>query len=166
MVNVKVACIRPRGYQDLRAWTQKPGNVYIGRPGVLLLPEDTQSGRTRFPPQCKDMELELLYPWANPYKIPKGSSSDEDRKKVLEKYEDYIKLQIAHGKVDLQDLVGSSELGCWCSPLPCHGNILGRLIQEHNAKKDPCNRNLNSDTAVEIAGQQEGANDLIAKAGQ
>jgi len=30
---------------------------------------------------------------------------------------------------DLHELKGKT-LGCWCSPLPCHGNVLVKLIEE------------------------------------
>ena len=62
--------------------------------------------------------------WGNPFNIgPDGS-----REEVIAKYEQYIRgnrflmsrLKELEGKV----------LGCWCSPLPCHGDVLIKLVKE------------------------------------
>ena len=59
--------------------------------------------------------------WGNPFKIGKDGNRDQ----VIEKYMDYLltkpnlieKIEQLKGKV----------LGCWCSPLSCHGDILAHL---------------------------------------
>ena len=58
--------------------------------------------------------------WGNPYKIGK----DGTREEVIAKYEDYI----IHSKIimDIDELTGKM-LGCWCAPLPCHGDVLLKL---------------------------------------
>ena len=56
--------------------------------------------------------------WANPYKI----NHQTTREASLKKYESML---LRNGK--LQDSLSTlcySQLGCWCAPLPCHGNIL------------------------------------------
>jgi len=60
--------------------------------------------------------------WGNPFIIGK----DGDRNTVLMKYEKHV--------LSRQDLINSLPelegkiLGCWCSPLPCHGDILKKLL--------------------------------------
>jgi hypothetical protein len=114
VVDVHVKSIRPK-YNNLEEWMNDPVNVYIGRRGVLIL------NSKRFPP--KDSI------WANPYKI-KG---DETREVVLEKYETYIRDRLENDPSLVEQLLmlEGKRLGCWCSGLSCHGNILVRLIDEY-----------------------------------
>lgn len=59
--------------------------------------------------------------WGNPFIIGR----DGDRAEVIQRYEQWIVTQPRlmeqvhqlHGKV----------LGCWCSPLACHGKVLVKL---------------------------------------
>jgi len=61
--------------------------------------------------------------WGNPFSIGR----DGTREDVIEKYLEYIlcndKLMAA-----LPELKGK-VLGCWCKPLPCHGDILVELCE-------------------------------------
>lgn len=67
--------------------------------------------------------------WGNPFKIGK----DGTRQQVIEKYEEYIrknsellqKLSFLEGK----------KLGCYCSPKPCHGDVLIKLLKERQGSK-------------------------------
>lgn len=59
--------------------------------------------------------------WGNPYTIGK----DGTRKEVIEKYRRYLR-NSPHLLESLDELSGKN-LVCWCSPLPCHADI---LIQE------------------------------------
>ena len=84
---------------DTWNWIKEPNNVYIGR-------------------QKDHLEASK---WANPH-IIRGSNN---RSKVILLYEDYL-----HDRKDLQDAayqLKGKVLGCWCSPLPCHGEILHRM---------------------------------------
>lgn len=56
--------------------------------------------------------------WGNPYEIGK----DGTREEVIAKYEQYL-LSSPHLLNSLHELHGKI-LGCWCAPLPCHGEIL------------------------------------------
>ena len=51
--------------------------------------------------------------WGNPFKIGR----DGTREKVVEKYRFFL------GNIDVSELKGK-DLVCWCSPLPCHADIL------------------------------------------
>lgn len=62
-------------------------------------------------------------PWANPYRIGRDGSREE----VLRKYKKLILT-----RVDLlQKLpeLGGKILGCFCSPEPCHGDVLVQLYR-------------------------------------
>lgn len=56
--------------------------------------------------------------WGNPFEIGK----DGTRQEVIEKYEQYL-LNNPKLMNDLSELKGK-VLACWCSPKPCHGDIL------------------------------------------
>ena len=61
--------------------------------------------------------------WGNPFKIGR----DGNRGEVIEKYRawlrDHPELQ-AHARQEL----GGKTLGCWCAPLPCHGDVLLEIV--------------------------------------
>jgi hypothetical protein len=62
--------------------------------------------------------------WGNPYKM----ETESDRLKVIKKYVYYI---LTNDKL-LDSLPELEEkwLACWCSPKPCHGNVL-KYLAEH-----------------------------------
>ena len=62
--------------------------------------------------------------WGNPFEIGK----DGTRKEVIEKYAAWIKTQ-PNLLADLHELRGKN-LGCWCSPRACHGDVLMKLANE------------------------------------
>lgn len=62
--------------------------------------------------------------WGNPYQIGK----DGTREEVIQKYMDYLLT-----RPDLISRIGELKgkvLGCWCSPLACHGDVLAHLANE------------------------------------
>lgn len=61
--------------------------------------------------------------WGNPYHI----GIDGTRREVIAKYEDWIKTR-PELLARLPELKGKA-LGCFCSPLPCHGDVLARLAE-------------------------------------
>lgn len=62
--------------------------------------------------------------WGNPFSIGR----DGTRAEVIAKYEAWIVTQ-PELLAALPDLAGKT-LGCWCSPLACHGDVLARLADE------------------------------------
>lgn len=76
---------------------------------------------------CKRAEYDVYIgrpsKWGNPYVIGR----DGDRAEVIGKYEEWLKGQpgLMDELADLHGLV----LGCWCSPAPCHGEVLVRLAE-------------------------------------
>jgi hypothetical protein len=64
--------------------------------------------------------------WGNPFQIGR----DGTREQVIRMYEVHVRRRpdlIAA----LPELVGK-RLGCYCKPLPCHGDVLVRLLHEFN----------------------------------
>jgi hypothetical protein len=60
--------------------------------------------------------------WGNPFRI----GPDGTREQVIAKYRAWLWGEIASGAIALEDLAALSGkvLGCWCSPSPCHGEVL------------------------------------------
>ena len=62
--------------------------------------------------------------WGNPYiRGVHGTKSE-----VIQKYEEYLRNSPELLKA-LSELNGK-DLVCWCSPRPCHGNVIIKLINE------------------------------------
>ena len=59
--------------------------------------------------------------WGNPFVIGKDGIRDE----VIEKYRVYILEKFT--VKEIQDELKGKILGCWCSPLPCHGDVLSSI---------------------------------------
>lgn len=70
-----------------------------------------------------DVRIDRATEWGNPFKI----GQDGDREQVIAKYEAYFR-----GRLDLVGRLPElrrKRLGCWCSPLACHGDVLARLAE-------------------------------------
>jgi len=104
VVNVKVKFIRPR-YANLKQWCEDPANVYIGRRGVVFCDGE------RYP---KANSI-----WANPFKLKQYS-----RRESLRLYEEYIENKINTDPLYNLTQLDGKNLGCWCHPESCHGDIL------------------------------------------
>jgi hypothetical protein len=114
IVNCKVKFIRPK-YNNLKEWMEDKNNVYIGRKGIVFIDKE------RYPKKSSI--------FSNPYKVGK----DGTRKEVVEKYRKYIKKRVEDPLInkELNKLKGKN-LGCWCYPELCHGNILLDIINSKN----------------------------------
>ena len=64
--------------------------------------------------------------WGNPFKAKKKNKNS--LKKCLRRYEDHIRNDpdLFNAVMELE----GKELGCWCKPFPCHGDILIKLFKE------------------------------------
>lgn len=65
--------------------------------------------------------------WGNPFLITPALT----RAMAIEKYREHI-LASPVLMSALPELRGKT-LGCWCKPLPCHGDVLTQLIQEQGS---------------------------------
>jgi hypothetical protein len=112
VVNCKVKHIRPK-FNNLKEWISHPDNVYIGRGGVVFI------DNIRFPPNGS--------PFCNPFK----DGSLEER---IEKYRVYITKKLKEDDKLVQTLIQfkGKNLGCWCKPEKCHGDVLVELIDKYS----------------------------------
>ncbi len=61
--------------------------------------------------------------WGNPFVIGK----DGTREEVIAKYREWILSQ--PGLLADLELLRGKVLGCYCKPLPCHGDVLIELLE-------------------------------------
>ena len=82
---------------------------------------------------CKKSEFDVYIgrpsKWGNPFEI----GPDGTRTEVIEKYEAWLRMQ-PNLMNEILELDGKI-LGCWCSPKPCHGEVLVRIIAELKQQK-------------------------------
>ena len=78
----------------------EPYDVYIGRPS----------------------------PFGNPFIIGR----DGNRMKVIERYISYFHTRIATDEGFREKVVALKDktLGCYCSPLPCHGHVIAEWVDK------------------------------------
>jgi hypothetical protein len=124
IVNCKVNFIRPQ-YNNLRDWMLDANNVYIGRAGIVFVTNPETGNMERFP--------KTGHVFQNPYIIGKHGTREE----VLQKYNTYIQEKLNKNPELVKELLllKNKNLGCWCYPEMCHGNILIELIQKYTLCK-------------------------------
>jgi hypothetical protein len=71
-----------------------------------------------------DVYIGRPFKWGNKYVICK----DGTREEVIDKYRKWL-LSQPDLLAQLGELKGKT-LGCWCKPLPCHGDILAELADQ------------------------------------
>jgi len=76
------------------------------------------------------IRIDRLSVFGNPFKIGK----DGNRKEVIEKYKKYFYKRI---KTDIRfrwavENLKGCILACWCSPLPCHGDIIIEYLENES----------------------------------
>ncbi len=85
-------------------WKKEPYDVFVGRPTIYGNPFSHKDGtRARF----------------------KVASREE----AISRYEEWLRSQPGLVRLVRQELRGK-VLGCWCSPLPCHAEVLARISDE------------------------------------
>lgn len=105
VVNVRKKKLNKRDIKDFEEWNSLSNTQYIGRNMSFYVKGTDQSK------------------WHNPFPVKKYG-----REKCLEMYENYIKNneKLYNSLEELKD----KELGCWCKPEACHGDILLKLLNE------------------------------------
>lgn len=61
--------------------------------------------------------------WGNPFRIGPGGTREE----VIEKYRQYVLKD--HYLISCLGELRGKKLGCYCKPLPCHGDVLVELVR-------------------------------------
>ena len=84
---------------------KEPFDVYIGRPGKWGNPF-----------------------WFTKYPVPGFAHQERTREESIALFRNWIMTKPELLR-DLKDLKGK-VLGCWCSPKPCHGDVLVELANE------------------------------------
>ncbi len=107
VVNVKKVNLIQNGYKDFQEWSTYQNHVYIGRNMSLYIPGAIGSK------------------WSNPFSVKKYGRDD-----CLVMYKEYI-LKNTELLNQLGELEGK-ELGCWCYPAKCHGDILIEILNDKN----------------------------------
>ena len=107
-VSLKRWSLRSRGYKSFKDWNSDPNHVYIGRN------------------MSRHVAGAVGSKWGNPFKPKKGNK--KSLKKCLERYEDHVRRnpQLFNAVMELE----GKELGCWCKPSLCHGDILIKIFRE------------------------------------
>ena len=79
--------------------------------------------------------------WGNPFRMP----ADGTREQVIEKYEAWLNgvidvtidkckaAKVPTNSPTMEEIMKlkGKKLGCFCAPLPCHGEVFIRMIEEH-----------------------------------
>ena len=77
---------------------------------------------------CRHEPFDVLIDRTTPLGNPFVLGRDGDRGQVIAAYGRYLA-----GRPDLLAMIPALRgltLGCWCAPLPCHGDVLARLADE------------------------------------
>ena len=110
LLSVRKRSLNHQGYKDLEHWLTNPNNVYIGRDMTHYVPGAVGSK------------------WQNPFQVNKYG-----RDKCIDMYKEYIQTDTKKydGKTLLESLdeLRGKTLGCWCSPDPCHGDVIIQLLK-------------------------------------
>ena len=77
--------------------------------------------RSSWPKSGKTMIVDRSSKWGNPIKVDRRYT----RAEAIRRYEIYL----VHSDLmlDLEELLGY-DLACWCSPLPCHADVLIKYV--------------------------------------
>lgn len=67
--------------------------------------------------------------WGNPFSHLKGTKAQFEvatREEAIESYKHWLWTELVDGRVTVAELAAldGKILGCWCAPLPCHGEVL------------------------------------------
>lgn len=74
-------------------------------------------------------------PLGNPFRI----GQDGSREDVIRKYEAYARDRVERSPVFRRQILEchGKRLGCYCAPLPCHGDVIAVLAEELTDAPNP-----------------------------
>jgi hypothetical protein len=113
---VKNVCKSAReqdGYKSFSQWFDDEKNVYIGRNAAKYVQRGVLDSKWSNPFLCLDWD---------------ASKADWLVEEIMKIYEKYVRKNVVLMN-SLHELEGK-ELGCWCKPGVCHGDILVKLYNE------------------------------------
>lgn len=73
--------------------------------------------------------IDRLTKYGNPFKV----GVHGDRGTCLGLYRTYIRWVLANIDSDFLEPLRGRVLGCWCKPLPCHGDVIVELLDRRPA---------------------------------
>ena len=111
VVNCRKVELLKHGYTDFKDWAANPSHLYIARDMSFYVRGATGSK------------------WRNPYSLKKYGLQES-----LKLYEEHIRGDPTLWDA-LDELANLTELGCWCKPNMCHGDVLLRLMTEKKSQK-------------------------------
>lgn len=114
VINIKVANLRTLGFESFEEWLAQPTSIYIGRRVAYV--------KGTFNSQ-----------WANPFTL-----KEYERGEALGLYENYLREtleDLPSTKLEVLNMEGK-QLGCWCHPEECHGDIIVKVFEELKASKE------------------------------
>ncbi len=87
-----------------------------------------------------DVRIDRATKWGNPFSHKQGTKAEwvvGSRQEAIDAYREWMISGIKNGRVDLDELIAleGKVLACWCKPLPCHGDVLVRLIEYAKAER-------------------------------
>ena len=137
VANVHKDVLRRRGYKDLLDWKSRcdgscgiatsSGSATAGGAASSMTAAGAVGAPTRHVYIGRDMSRfvpgAVSTKWGNPNKgIPAAES--------LGRYEALVRAN-TNGLWDaLDEFIGVGEIGCWCKPRPCHGDVIVYLLRE------------------------------------
>lgn len=107
VVNIRKKELNKRGIKDFAEWEEKNNTIYIGR-DMNFFVNGTYASK-----------------WENPFVL-----KNYDIDSSLELYELHIK-NSPDNLLDQLCELKNKELGCWCAPNKCHGDVLIRMIKKY-----------------------------------
>ena len=112
-MSLRKSSLARSGYKSFEDWNSDPNHVYIGRD------------------MTHHIAGALGSKWGNPHRADKTNKNSLI--KSLKRYEDHIRTNpdLFNAVTELE----GKELGCWCKPSPCHGDILVKIYKERQSKK-------------------------------
>jgi hypothetical protein len=107
-----------------------------GKPNLSFYSDIRPDKQFTYVVHCKKSDYDVYIgrpsKWGNPFSHKDGTLAEfkiGNRAEAIQKYEEWI-LNQPHLMGALHELKGKT-LGCWCSPKPCHGHILAKLVERH-----------------------------------
>ena len=113
MKNICKSAREAEGYNSFCAWFDDEKNVYIGRNGGKYTQRGVQESKWANPFICCDREV---------------GKSEWVIEQLVNCYEMYVRKNMILMN-SLHELEGK-QLGCWCKPGVCHGDVLVKLYNE------------------------------------